>query len=172
MEPTFICEFTPTVSMVAARIRKYSKARWAFMLIAGIGLFVYILFSAVLDTIMYGFDRTWLRLLVFSLVLLLYGIYLPQINAFFSLRSYKKDVSGKGIYKIAFGDKIEIIQGTIRVAWEYSDISKIYHLKHSYDLVKTERLSLIVDPNGFTKGNFEDFKQFLREKRPDLAVPE
>ena len=172
MDPAFICEFTPTVPMIAARIRKYSQARCVFLLLIGIGLSVYVLVNAVFNMIYYGFDPTWLRLLVFSLALLLFGIFFPWISAFFSVRNFKNDVTAKGTYKIAFGDNIEITQGTIRVIWEYSDISKIYRLKHSYDLVKTERLSLIVDPNGFTQGTFEDFKKFLKEKRPDLTVPE
>ena len=88
------------------------------------------------------------------------------------MRNYKKDTSGNSTYKIAFGEQIEVTQGTIKATWEYSDICEVYHLKHSYELVKSKRLGLIVDPNGFTKGSFDEFKQFLREKRPDLTVPE
>jgi len=172
MEPIFVCEFTPTVPMIAARIWKYSKARCAFLLIVGIGVFAYIVSSAVISAMMYGLDSFWMGFLIFSLAFLAYCVFFPRITAYFSIRNYKKDTSGDNVYRIAFGDRIEIIQGSIRTTWEYSDITKIYRLKHSYDLVKTERLSLIVDPNGFTKGTFEDFKKFLKEKRPDLTVPE
>ena len=172
MEPAFVCEFTPTVAMVAARIRKYSKARCAFLLIFSIALFAYVLFNAIVSTMLVGFDIIWVRLLLFTLALLLYSVFIPQINAFFAMRNYKKDTSGNSTYKIAFGEQIEVTQGTIKATWEYSDICEVYHLKHSYELVKTKRLGLIVDPNGFTKGSFDEFKQFLREKRPDLTVPE
>ena len=55
---------------------------------------------------------------------------------------------------------------------EYRKICKVVRLKHSYVLMIGKRNGVMLDPNGFTKGNFEDFKRFLQEKRPDLTVPE
>ena len=172
MEPVFVCEFTPTVPMVAARIRKYSEARCALLLIMGIGLFGYVLFHAIMTLIYLDFPAIWIWPILFSLALLLYGIFFPQINAYFAVRNYKKDTSGNGTYKISFGEKIEVTQGTLRSIWEYSDIQNVYHLKYSYELAKSKRLALCLDPDGFTKGNFAEFKQFLKEKRPDLSIPE
>ena len=171
MESVFECEFTPTVKMIAARVRKYSEARYAFLLIISIGLFAYVAINAVFTSIFWGFDMIWVKLLLFTLAFLVVSIFFPRVNAYFGVRNYKKDTAG-GLYKIAFGDHIELTQGSTRIIWEYQDIQKIYHLKYSYELVKSKRLALFVDPNGFTKGNFEDFKRFLKEKRPDLTIPE
>ena len=135
MEPAFVCEFTPTVAMLAARIRKYSKAMCAFWLILCIAYFVYILFNAIVSTMLVGFDIIWVRLLLTALALLLYGVFFPQINAFFAMRNYKKDTSGNSTYKIAFGEQIEVTKGTIKTTWEYSDICEVYHLKHSIPLL-------------------------------------
>ena len=171
MESVFECEFTPTVKMIAARVRKYSEARYAFLLILAIGLFAYIAINAVFTSIFLGFDIFWVKMLLVALAFLVATIFFPRVNAYFSVRNYKKDVDG-GIYKIAFGEHIELFQGSSRVIWEYKDINKIYHLKYSYELVKSKRMAMFLDPNGFTKGNFEDFKRFLKEKRPDLTIPE
>ena len=163
MEPVFICEFTPTVKMTAARIRKYNKARYVFLLILGIGMFVYALQNAVYFCYD-GLDVWWLKFLLFSLAFMGFCVSFPWVNGYFAVKNYKKDTSGT--YKIAFDDHIEVTQGTIRYTMEYSDIRKIYHLKYSYELVKSKRLALFVDPNGFTKGNFEDFKRFRGSALP------
>ena len=172
MEPVFTCEFTPTVPMIAARVRKYSQARCVFLRIIGIGLFCYILLCTVVSAIFDGFAVDWLKFILFSLAVMVFCVFFPRISAFFAVKNYQKDTDGTGSYKIAFGDRIEVTQGTVRAIWEYSDISAVYHLKYSYELVKTKRLALIVDPNGFTKGTFTEFKQFLKEKRPELPVPD
>ena len=172
MEPIFICEFTPTVPMIAARIRKYSKARCVFLQIIGIGLFTYMLFCTILSTVLNGFDVFWLKLILFSLAVMLFCVFFPRISAFFAVKNYRKDTSGTGSYKIAFGDHIEVTQGTVRAIWEYSDITAVYHLKYSYELVKSKRMALIVEPNSFTHGTFEEFKKFLQSQCPDLTIPE
>ena len=35
-----------------------------------------------------------------------------------------------------------------------------------------KNMMLFIAVDGFTKGTFSEFKQFLREKRPDLKIPE
>ena len=171
MEPEFVCEFPFTVPMIAARIRKYSDVRWAVQLVLGIGFFSYILVRAILSAAMHMFDFYWVQTLFLSLVILLFSIFFPQINAFFAVRNYKKNTSGKGLYKISFGEKIELSQGAIQSTLDYSAIQKVYRLKYSYELVISKHSAVVVDPKGFTKGDFESFREFLKSKRPDLNLP-
>ena len=167
MEPVFVCEFRPTVPMIAARIRKYSPVRWVIFMLIGIAMFCFMLPAVIF----YGFDLFWTVMFLFSVVYMFYGIFLPEVNAWISIRRFNKDTAGSGMYRISFGDTIEVQQGDIRVTWNYSEINQVYSLKRSFELMKNKRMGLIVEPNGFTKGTFSDFKHFLREKRPDLHIP-
>ncbi len=71
-----------------------------------------------------------------------------------------------------FGEKIRIENETSSMTWEYRHLKKVYSLKYSYCLLFTDKTALYLDRANFTKGTFEEFKQFLREKRPDLKIPE
>ena len=89
-----------------------------------------------------------------------------------------------------FGDKIHYaIQGTEDSAYDYSCITKVASCKNSYILCFKKKVLAEIDPkgkeryinkkgtillvrDGFTKGDFESFKQFLREKCPNVKIPE
>jgi transcriptional regulator with XRE-family HTH domain len=73
---------------------------------------------------------------------------------------------------IAFGETIEIHEGMVHLTIEYRKSVREVRLKHSYMLMLGKHNGVLIDPNGFTKGSFEEFKGFLREKRPDLTIPE
>ncbi len=73
---------------------------------------------------------------------------------------------------ITVDDTIELHEGMMHITIEYRKIQKILHLKHSYVLMLGKRNGVIIDPNGFTKGTFAEFKQLLREKCPNLLIPE
>lgn len=169
MEYQFECDFTPTVRKSANRIRKLSPGRTILLLILGIGLFAYVMRSALVTTILYGFDPFWVLMALFSIVYLLYGIFMPEISGYFWVRRFKKDIDS---YHISFGDCIEIRQGNILTYWEYTEINQVVRLKYHYELQKDKRIGIMLDPDTVTGGTFEEFKQFLREKRPDLNIPD
>ena len=168
MEPSFVCEFAPTVKMIAARARRFSPGRCAVMAIVGIGFAAFV----IPGCLWYRLEGVWALYFLLALVWPLYGIFWPEIAGWFSLRRFRKDTDGEGVYRVAFGDVIEVRQGQIRVTWEYSEITRVERLKYSYELIKNKRLTIMVVPACFTKGTFEEFKQFLREKRPDLYIPD
>ena len=157
--------------MIANRNRHYHTGQWIFLMILGVGLGAYILPTALL-ALAIQFDVLWAALLVLGVLYPLYGIFYPEVSAFFSVKRYRKDSDGEGLYKITFGDVIEVSNGNIRTIMEYRDLTAVVHLQYTYELKKNKRIALFVDPNGFTKGTFEEFKQFLRAKCPDLTIPE
>lgn len=111
-------------------------------------------------------------LLVLGLVMLV-NSFLPQIYAATSIRNAKK--LNEGIQPetvITFGETIELHEGMIHITVEYRKILRVVHLKHSYLLMIGKRNAVMLDPEGFTCGTFETFKDFLRSKRPDLKIPE
>lgn len=62
---------------------------------------------------------------------------------------------------IQFGDNIKINQGTFSLTIEYNQILKIHELKHSYVLMFAKSSGIILDPAGFTIGDFSTFKEFI-----------
>ena len=76
------------------------------------------------------------------------------------------------VYRIYFGDKIIIETPDCTSTIEYRKIEKILSLKYGYVICDKKPSFFILSRGGFTKGTFEEFKQFLREKCPELTVPE
>lgn len=68
---------------------------------------------------------------------------------------------------ILFGDKISITEGTFSLTVEYSQIIKIYYLKHSCALMFGKSNGILLSLNGFTAGSFEEFQEFIEQKCPD-----
>lgn len=72
---------------------------------------------------------------------------------------------------IQFGENISISQGTFSLTIEYDQILRIYELKHSFVLMFAKSSGIIIDPNGFTIGDFNAFKEFIRTRcKSDTAV--
>jgi hypothetical protein len=69
--------------------------------------------------------------------------------------------------KVQFGDKIYLSEGTFSLTIEYDQIIKQYDLEHSYVLMFGKKNGILVEPNSFTRGNFEDFKEFINTKTQD-----
>ena len=110
---------------------------------------------------------------VYGLVLLLL-FFMPWYISWNALRSSKR--SNDGVIpetRIAVNeDRIDVDEGCVHFTLEYRKFCRVVHLKHSYVLMIGRRSGLMIDPDGFTRGTFTEFKQFLREKRPDLNIPE
>ena len=99
--------------------------------------------------------------------------FLPDFYAWQNLRRIKKQNDGVAPETVVtVGDTIEMREGMVHYTIEYRKLKKVICLKHSYALMTGKRNGLILNPNCFTKGTFAEFKQFLREKRPDLNIPE
>ena len=73
---------------------------------------------------------------------------------------------------VRFGDKIIIESPDQTRILEYRKIQRVVATKNAYIIYDTKPGVVFLDPNGFTKGNFEEFKLFLKSKRPDLDIPE
>ena len=99
--------------------------------------------------------------------------FIPDWFAWNSLRQAKKQYDGKIPETIVtLGDVIELREGMVQYTIEYQRIIRVVHLKRSYVLMIGKRNGVMLAPDGFSKGTFEECKQFLRGKRPDLLIPE
>lgn len=173
MEPKFVCEFPLTEELMTNRIRKYNPGPCAALLVVGILAFVVIAWCEFMVLIVHGVDFSlyWGFMALFACASLLYGIFWPNIAAKRQIRRYRKELN-TDLYRISFGDTIEIQQGSVRITWDYGNIRQVAHWKYTFELQKSRNLALMVTPGGFTKGTFSEFREFLREKRPDLTIPE
>ena len=120
----------------------------------------------------------WIDTLIIVVLVLMVVSIVRRLNqgkkqgqtAYEQLLSYYDDVMPA--VTVRFGETI-FVQGkdTTRVI-EYRKIKEVVALKHSYAIYDKKPGVILLDRNGFTKGTFEEFKQFLRAKRPDLTIPE
>ena len=109
----------------------------------------------------------------FMIVLLIAVLNAPKIIAWLSVKKHKRVYGGELTETVArFGEKIETNNRKGEEALSYSQIVAVYCLPDCFAIEFTPKLVLLLDCNRFTGGSFAEFKQFLREKRPDLVIPE
>lgn len=107
-----------------------------------------------------------------GVVLLVFLWRLPGSTARSIMKEVVKQNNGQIPECVAlFGDVILSNMGE-QEGYDYSRIRKVVALKHSYVVYIDKRVSIPVTRDGFVKGDFASFKAFLREKRPDLKIPE
>lgn len=169
MEPLFEIRFAATHSMLAENIRKY-----------GVGpriptvIFCTLAFAAMIGYIIVA--GLWERMRTFVIILITVEtlvFFLPHILAELICWSGRKSNGGKlPQVVITAADTITYQSGPVNMCFEYKELTGTVRLKHSYKLRFTDRRGILLCPDGFVKGTFEEFKQFLREKRPDLVIPE
>lgn len=107
-----------------------------------------------------------------GVVLLIFLWRLPGSTARSIMKEVVKQNNGNVPECVAlFGDVILSNMGE-QEGYAYSRIRKVVSLKHSYVVYIDKRVSIPVTRDGFVKGDFASFKAFLREKRPDLKIPE
>lgn len=169
MEPRFEIRYTANKKMLREFYRKFgSGPRYptvVMMAVVFTGLTLYSVCAGVLTDVLPN--------LVGCGAVFLATFFLPWYIAWKAIRVTKKSNDGAmPEARIAVGETIEMDEGMVHFSLEYRKLLRVVHLKHSYVLMLGKRNGLIIDPNGFTKGTFTEFKQFLREKRPDLKIPE
>ena len=168
MQPHFVCYHTPTVKKIAEQSRKMQPVKT--ITYGGLGL---LFFGYMLKRNMtYGFQGLWLTLLILSGVYLLWLAAMPEITAFLSLRRITKQLGEVPSSRLEFGENIEISQGEMQMTIEYSDIRWVKQYRHTFILAMKDHMGISLDPDSFTTGDFASFKAFLREKCPDVKIPE
>ena len=71
-----------------------------------------------------------------------------------------------------FGDTIRVVCNDKTMELPYRKITMVDIYADHMVLGIQKNMMLFVAVDGFTKGTFAEFKQFLRTKRPDLKIPE
>ena len=169
MDTQFEIQFTPTHKMIAENVRKYGAGpRIPTVIVCSI-LFAAIIFYLCVA----GFWEDMRGFVITLLIVEVIVFFIPHIMAGLRCATARKLNNGKLFDAvITVSETIDYSEGPTNLHCEFAELTGAVRLKYSYKLRFTERRSLLIDPDGFTKGTFEEFKQFLREKRPDLVIPE
>jgi hypothetical protein len=108
----------------------------------------------------------------FVVLAVYYAVY-PFYYARKSEKMLKKHFGGEiPITRVCIGDEIEVFDGERTYILEYEDLDKVTALKRGYYLRHHRVQAVLIDPNGFVKGDFASFKVFLRAKCPHLNIPD
>lgn len=170
MEPQFEIRYTTNQKILREFYRKIGTGPRYPTVIAELAFFAGLIFYSASQGILAEVADTFtLCGLVFLLL-----FFLPWYISWNALRTSKRNNDGViPETRIAVkDDRIDVDEGCVHFTLEYRKFRRVVHLKHSYVLMIGRRNGLMIDPDGFTKGTFAEFKQFLREKRPDLNIPE
>jgi len=169
MEAQFEVRYYSTHNMMAEFARKYSVGpRWPIVIVFWV-LYLFVLIPCIVAAEL----NDKLFLLIVLGVSMLAVDFMPHFYAWSALRNGKKQNDGVLPETIiTFGDVIELHEGMVHLTIEYRKIVRVIRLKHSYMLMLGKRNGVMLRTDRFTKGTFEEFKQFLKEKRPDLVLAE
>ena len=99
--------------------------------------------------------------------------FTPHLIVWLAMRTVKKENDGKIPEALVTveEDAIRVREDMSETVVEYSRIKKVKQLKRSCAIL-AGTTTVLLDTEGFTKGTLEEFKHFLRTKRPDLNIPE
>lgn len=100
--------------------------------------------------------------------------FLPRYYAWSMIRNTKKQNDGiLPETRVVFSEEnIQMFEGMVHLTIEYRKIRKAVRLKNGYALFNGKRTAVLLKPDGFTEGSFDDFKFFLREKCPGIKIAE
>ena len=174
MEPKFELRYHSTLSVLVEFYRKIGMPFWLpMMILSG----AYFLYNAAASIMFWIFDALSFSEMILPVLppAILFAViaFLPQWAAWNVMRQTKAQNGGvEPETVVTVGNTIEISAGITRSTIDFHRIIKVRRLKYSYVLLITKRSGVLLRPDCFTKGTFEEFKQYLRQKRPDLVIPD
>ena len=169
MERQFEVRYLASFPMMLEFYKKSMKIARIFQVVVCTLSWAYFVAISIRDGILFFMLPTLLGMaLIYTLLW-----FVPHGITWLSLHRAKKQYEGiMPETVVTFADMIQLSEGMVQITVEYRKILCVERWKNSYMLMTGKRNGVMLDPNGFTQGTFEEFKQFLREKRPDLTIPE
>ena len=90
-------------------------------------------------------------------------------------KTMERDLEYYGTEKVSsvttFGDVIRDVAKDADMVMHYDKIKDIYFSEDLIALTDLKGITFLMDKNGFTKGDFQSFQVFIREKCPQLKLP-
>ena len=119
-------------------------------------------------------DGMELSVIPYAYLVMILIQFLPRLYAWSMIRNTKKQNDGiLPETRVVFSEEnIQMFEGMVHLTIEYRKIRKAVRLKNGYALFNGKRTAVLLKPDGFAEGSFEDFKVFLREKCPGIKIAE
>lgn len=104
----------------------------------------------------------------FGIVLLFYPAILARVPVKKAYEQQKLLNGGKELEKTTrFSDRIDMVSSNkAEYSFAYSQVTQIYETKNLLILKINRKVNLLLDKDGFTVGNLEEFRYFIRESCP------
>ena len=163
----------PNKKLYTQAIRKTQK-NWIILLLIAVSYMIYMAYSFVEAYAEYIIAVDCIVWFAVFFGFAIWALAMPSISAKRTIRLLCSKNLGQPVVIVRqFGDRIvSSAAGSVNTL-DYCNIKKIYSLKSCYVILFVNGMgALILSREGFTKGTFAEFKQFLRAKRPDLNIPE
>ncbi|MBP0979675.1 MAG: YcxB family protein [Oscillospiraceae bacterium] len=124
------------------------------------------LVSAIINYYYYNYNIFNIYLFICCIFFLSASLFLPFYSSMKMIKNSKILNNNKiPETKVVFdNNNILLTEGNINMKFNYSQIIKIYNLKYLSILMINKKNGIIIDPNKFTKGNFDGFKKFINKK--------
>ena len=170
METLFENTYISDKKMMQEFFRKYSLGPRPILTIIT-GILMLICMPTLIVGILLRRD-VWLLGTMFVVWIL--AQFMPNFAAWSSLRNAKKQNDGVlPESRVVFTEEnIQMFEGMVHLTIDYRKIVKTIRLKHSYALMTGKRNAVLIKPDAFTKGMFEQFRAFLGEKCPGIQIVE
>ena len=170
METRFENRYICDKKLLREFARKYSVGPRPISAVITVVLMVLTLPVFVMS-IRYGEDVSMLVVAYMTITLVQ---FLPRLYAWSMIRNTKKQNDGVlPETRVVFSEEnIQMFEGMVHLTIEYRKIQKAVRLKNGYALFNGKRTAVLLKPEGFTEGTFEEFKVFLREKCPGIKIAE
>ena len=170
METLFENTYISDKKMMREFFRKYSIGpRPVISIITGILMLI------ELPVLVVGIllrEDVWLLASMYLVLILVQ--FFPNFFAWSSLRNAKKQNDGvMPETRVVFTEEnIQMFEGMVHLTVEYRKITRCIRLKHSYALMTGKRNAVLIRPEYFTTGTFEELRRFIGEKCPGIQIAE
>lgn len=161
MNPIFEIKFYKTDEMLVEFVKKVLSKK--IKIIGAIFFFI-----SLVMFIVTMLDKSYILSALFAITLFLSGCVSILASSIMmkDIKQRAKQIhNGEKVLSIVkFDDKIYISEGSSTLTLQYSQIHKVYSLEHIYALMIGKNNGIIISPEHFTIGTFEDFKLFINSK--------
>lgn len=136
------------------------------------GLACTVLGTVMLAVYMVEQNYIWIGIDAAALIVSVTMMLLTPVYTLRQMREHERRIhNGKQVETvITFGDKIQVVEGSLALAVEYSQIMKVYDWEKMYVLMISRQNGIIIHPDGFVKGSLDEFRGFIKDKCVNAKV--
>jgi len=135
-------------------------------------LFVFCMGLVILSSVQYKYLEAGIYL-IFCLIIVCLYLFLPYMNVNKAMKQFKEIYHTEVETTVLFFDDYMVSinkQTAGEIKMDYLQIIKVKQTKGLYLLQMQQNINILVDKNGFTKGDREGFITFIKEKAGNAKI--